>query len=88
MEKNLLLFCLQDWDKIGMSSFEENILGTFGTSGKIWFNKLPKIVEYLQKYWRLQGVHPVSAMTYHFVAKAYDAKRQPVFSKLDVMLPL
>lgn len=53
-----------------MRELQKNVINTFGERGKAWLQNLPQIIQKLQKYWNLKEIHPVSNMSYHFVAKA------------------
>lgn len=63
-------------------NFKQIISNTFGLLGEKWLENLPEIISALQKKWHLSEIHPISNMTYHFVAKAMKFPNIPVVIKI------
>lgn len=60
---------------------EKNILNIYGKEGQSWVDHLPSIINEISLHWNLKNIHPVSNMTFHYVAKAI-LNNQPVVLKI------
>jgi len=52
------------------SEFINNIQGVFGEAGKEFLANLPALIDQASQHWGLTDVHPVTALSYNFVAFA------------------
>lgn len=66
-----------------MQTLKNNILSIFGETGRVWLEELNQLVKKLQDYWFLKELHPVSNMTYNFVARALNSENIPVVLKIS-----
>ncbi len=65
------------------STFEYNILNTFGDKGKAWLATLPQEIERWKRTWGLRDLQPYSELTYNYVMSGFQGDL-PVVLKLCV----
>jgi streptomycin 6-kinase len=66
-----------------MSTFKQNILNIYGTTGQEWLNQLPKLVQHLEQAWDLTNLKPIESMTYNYVLSGFQ-KEKPIILKLSL----
>ncbi len=65
-----------------MSSFEQNVIRSWGEKGRTWLKALPKTTEHLARYWNLTELKPVENLSYNYVLKGYQ-DTTPIVLKLS-----
>lgn len=65
-----------------MKEFKKIIISTFKKRGEAWLSNLDATICFLKDFWHLSNIHPVSNMSYHYVAKAIKENSTPVVLKI------
>ncbi len=63
--------------------FESNILNIYADKGRMWLDKLPIIVKQLASQHGLQGLQPVSNLSFNYVLSGFQGKT-PIILKLGL----
>ncbi|WP_251550776.1 aminoglycoside phosphotransferase family protein [Neobacillus muris] len=66
------------------NSFKQKIVGAFGEGGKAWLETLEERVQACAKKWGLTVYGTINNLSYNYVTKAVDSKKQPVILKIGI----
>ncbi len=64
-----------------MTFYEENIVNTYGDSGRLWLSKLSHLIHEMSQQWNLRDLQPVDDLTYNYVLMGFQ-KQTPIVLKL------
>lgn len=62
---------------------EKNIVNLYGEKGRFWLDNLPFLIKEIAFVWNLSDIHPVSNMSWNYVATALQNDSLPVVLKIS-----
>lgn len=65
-----------------MDIFEQNVIRSWGDTGRAWLKALPVIIKHLTHYWDLSKLEPVKNLSYNYVMLGYQGAT-PIVLKIS-----
>ena len=69
--------------KSWMDYFKKNIKKIYGDPGEKWLKTLPNLIQQLAEKYNLNSLHPVSNMSFNYVAAGYQGA-EPIILKIGM----